>query len=65
MQVVGLDQLQNVFASSDFIVVTLALTNETKKLIDQSCFNHSKPGQVFINIARGAVVDEEVRAESQ
>ena len=54
----GQRQLNDLMAMSDFVVVTAALTNETRGMINEDAFKHSKPGQVIINIARGPIVVE-------
>lgn len=43
---------------SDFVVLTLPLTPETRHLIDADVLKAMKSSAVLINIARGAVVDE-------
>jgi phosphoglycerate dehydrogenase-like enzyme len=45
-------------AQSDYVVVAAALTEETQGLVNQKCFDASRPGQVLINVGRGAVVDD-------
>lgn len=45
-------------AMCDYVVVTAALTNETRGMIDEDAFKHSKPGQIIINIARGPIIVE-------
>lgn len=47
-----------VLANADIIVVVLPLTDETRGLIDQRAFSLMKPGAIFINGARGAIVCE-------
>lgn len=49
---------------SDFLVVALALTKDTRHFINADSFAHAKDGQVFINVGRGAVVDEEALIEA-
>ena len=43
---------------SDYVVVTLPLTPETRGLIGEREFAALKPGAVLIDIARGGIVDE-------
>ncbi len=45
--------------NSDIISVHLPLTNETRGLISQERISLLKQDAVFINVARGAIVDEE------
>jgi len=50
--------LEKVIKESDFIVVAVPLTNETKGLIGKKELKLMK-GKYLINISRGAVIDEE------
>ncbi|WP_148252009.1 2-hydroxyacid dehydrogenase [Aidingimonas lacisalsi] len=43
---------------SDFVCVTVPLTAETERLIGQREFARMKSSAIFVNIARGKVVDE-------
>ncbi|XP_011880804.1 PREDICTED: glyoxylate reductase/hydroxypyruvate reductase-like isoform X2 [Vollenhovia emeryi] len=51
-------------AQSDFLVITAPLTNETRGLFDDSAFGKMKKTAVFVNVARGQIVntDSLVRA---
>lgn len=42
----------------DVVVVCAALTDETRDLFDAAAFAAMRPGAFFINVARGALVDE-------
>ncbi|MGV2874697.1 D-glycerate dehydrogenase [Macrococcus capreoli] len=47
--------------TSDFIVCTAPLTNETKGIFNHAAFNKMKSSAIFINIGRGGhVVDEDL-----
>lgn len=48
----------DVLANSDVLSVHLLLTDETRGLIDVACFAKMRDGVLFINTARGAVVNE-------
>lgn len=50
--------LEELFSESDFVVVTMALTSETKGAINERLISLMKPNAVLINTSRGAVVDE-------
>lgn len=52
------DQLPQLLSLADFVVVTLPLTAETKELFDESKFSQMKKSAYFINVARGAIVNE-------
>lgn len=45
-------------ARSDFVVITAALTDESRGMIDEAFFTAMKPGAYFVNIARGGLVDQ-------
>jgi phosphoglycerate dehydrogenase-like enzyme len=50
--------LHAVLANADAVVVTVPHTPETDGMIDRAAFAAMKPGVVFVNIARGQVIDE-------
>ncbi|RKG32686.1 D-glycerate dehydrogenase [Acinetobacter guerrae] len=52
----GLDEL---LSQSDFVVVAVDLNPESKALMGQAQFEKMQSHAVFVNIARGSVVDEE------
>lgn len=56
--------LDDLLAESDFIVVTVDLNEESKALIGQSEFERMQSHAVFVNIARGSVVDEKALIEA-
>ena len=58
-EVLGMDRLSDVLASSDFVVVALPLTDDTRGLLNRAALASMRPGAVLINVARGAIVDEE------
>lgn len=61
-ELVGLEEL---FARADIITLHCALTTQTRGLVDRALLEHAKPGAVFVNAARGPVVqDEDVLAEA-
>ena len=51
-------QLHQLLAESDFVVLALPLTKETRDLIGERELRSMKPSAYLINVARGAVVDE-------
>lgn len=59
--------LAGAVAEGDFVVLVVPLTAETRNLVDERILGAMKPTAWLINIARGAVVDEEalVRALAQ
>jgi phosphoglycerate dehydrogenase-like enzyme len=52
-----LDDLTDVIASADHLVLALPSTPETRNLIDARLLAHAKPTAHVINVARGAVLD--------
>ena len=57
--VYGPDQLHEALGQADHVVLCTPHTPATDRMIDARAFAAMKPGVVFVNIARGAVVDEE------
>jgi gluconate 2-dehydrogenase len=49
---------------ADVVVVALAATPETRRLIDAAAFSHMKPEAIFVNIARGDIVHEEALVDA-
>jgi len=58
------DELTALLAGADCVVLSTPHTPETERLIGAAEFAAMKPGVVFINIARGVVVDEEALIEA-
>ncbi|QJQ95938.1 MULTISPECIES: D-glycerate dehydrogenase [Halomonadaceae] len=50
--------LDELLETSDFVCVTVPLTAETHHLIGRDAFRRMKTSAIFVNIARGPVVDE-------
>ncbi|MBO8173397.1 MAG: D-2-hydroxyacid dehydrogenase [Bacillaceae bacterium] len=57
-EVVTNDQLYQLLPRCDYVVCIVPLTPETQNWIGEEAFKHMKETAIFINIARGAVVDE-------
>ncbi len=55
---VTLGALDDVFREADIVSLHVALTTETRGLVDSRRLALMKPGSLFINTARGAIVDE-------
>lgn len=56
-------QLDHLLEQSDVVIVLTALTSENRALLDAEKLRKLKPGCVFINTARGGLVDEGALAE--
>nr|AAY63988.1 putative glyoxylate reductase/hydroxypyruvate reductase [Lysiphlebus testaceipes] len=50
--------LNTLLTESDFIIVTIALTPETREMFGKSSFDMMKSTAIFINISRGEIVDQ-------
>ncbi|MDX1646225.1 MAG: D-2-hydroxyacid dehydrogenase [Longimicrobiales bacterium] len=55
----GASGLDAVYRESDVIVVAAPDTPETRGMVDESAFRRMKGGAVFVNVARGRLVDED------
>lgn len=55
----GVDALDKVLPDADFVVLTVPLTTQTWHLIDEAAIAAMKPDAVLVNVARGAVIDED------
>ncbi|MEO8281107.1 MAG: D-2-hydroxyacid dehydrogenase [Ideonella sp.] len=42
----------------DIVMLSIALTPQTRHLLDQAAFAACQPGTILINVARGAIVDQ-------
>lgn len=58
-EVAGVDSLQSVLARTDYLVLALPLTEETRGLIGGAELDAMKPGAVLVNVGRGPLVDEQ------
>jgi phosphoglycerate dehydrogenase-like enzyme len=58
----GPDEREAILRESDYISVTLPLTDHTRKFIGEREFAAMKPGAYVVNIGRGAVIDEHAMA---
>jgi phosphoglycerate dehydrogenase-like enzyme len=55
----GLDQLEAFFASSDFIIVSVPLTDDTRSIVDAKAFAAMRSDAVIFNVGRGATIDQQ------
>lgn len=58
------DQLVELLAVADFVVLATPLTEETRGLIGAAELAAMKPGAVLLNVSRGKVVDEPALVEA-
>ncbi len=59
-----LEALDGVLKTADVVVLTVPLTEQTRHLMGAERFLKFKPGSVFVNIARGAVVDTQALTDA-
>ena len=58
------EQLPRAAQQADVLVVTVALTEQTRGMINAALLNATKPGCVIVNLSRGAVVDTAALAKA-
>ncbi len=63
-QIYSLDRLHEFLQRCDFVAVCIALTPQTAGLIDHAALSQMKPNAVVINVARGAVINEDALYEA-
>lgn len=54
-----IDDLQEMFRTADVISIHSPLTPETRGFIDEKLLSLMKPSAIFVNFARGEIVDED------
>lgn len=59
-----LKYLDDVLSQADILVMTVPLTQETVHLMNKERLGALKPGAIFVNIARGAIIDMDALYES-
>lgn len=57
-QVVRIEEVRFQVEDSDFIILSLPLTDESKGLVDREFLSWMKPTSILVNISRGQIVDE-------
>ena len=53
------DTLEELLEQSDLVNINVPLVKSTENMISGKLFDHFKPGAVFVNAARGAVINED------
>ena len=51
--------IEELYRRSDFISIHVALTDETKELLDHEAFSKMKKGVILVNTARGEIIDQD------
>ena len=57
-QIVTPDQMSDVLARADAVLLSLPLSEATENLADSRFFAAMQPGSLFVNVGRGGLVDE-------
>lgn len=57
-EVVPIEKIDEELSVADIVVVTLPLTSKTYHLFDSERFSKMKDNAIFVNVARGGLVDE-------
>jgi phosphoglycerate dehydrogenase-like enzyme len=60
----GAGEMKEFLKEADFVVSTLPATPQTTNLVNREAFRVMKKTAYFINISRGAIVDEEALVEA-
>ena len=60
----GVEDLDQLLAESDFVVLCLPYTPENRNLISRPAFSRMKKGAFLINLARGGLVDRKALQEA-
>ena len=54
----SLEDITMAISESDIVVLTLPLTDETKYMFDKKMFECFKPSALLVNVARGAIINQ-------
>jgi phosphoglycerate dehydrogenase-like enzyme len=60
----GAEDLDRFVPDSDIVVICCQWTPETTGLFNKARFAAMKPGSIFVNVARGEIVDEDALADA-
>lgn len=60
----GFCSLEYLLANANVVTLHVPLDDTTRKMADESFFTYMQPGSIFINAARGEVMDEEALKEA-
>jgi len=63
-KIVHPDQLNEILPSTDVIVLSTPLTDDTRHMVNEEFLSHLKPGSIFVNVGRGGLVDEPALLDS-
>ncbi|MFW9962980.1 MAG: 2-hydroxyacid dehydrogenase [Candidatus Sifarchaeia archaeon] len=57
-QVVSIDEIKSHVEDSDYVILSLPLTDESVGLVNREFLSWMKPTSVLVNISRGQIIDE-------
>ncbi|MHA1965585.1 MAG: 2-hydroxyacid dehydrogenase [Candidatus Thorarchaeota archaeon] len=57
-QVISTDEVQSHVGDSDFVFLSLPLTDESAGLVNREFLSWMKPASILVNISRGQIIDE-------
>ena len=60
---VSLDEMRSAVVAADIVVLALPLTEQTRGLLGREFFLEMKEGSLFVNVARGAIVEMDALME--
>jgi len=60
----GLDHLEDLLRESDYVVVTVPRTPQTRGMIGAQQIALMKPGAMLVGISRGSIIDQEALAQA-
>lgn len=63
-KVIGKADLRAALAEIDALILACPLTEETRLMVDRADLEAMKPGGVVVNVARGAVINEDALADA-
>lgn len=63
-ELAGPDALHEVLGRSDVVILAAPGTAGNRDLFDRAAFRAMKPGGIFVNVARGTLVDEDALVEA-
>ncbi|HPI98172.1 MAG TPA: 2-hydroxyacid dehydrogenase [Synergistales bacterium] len=58
-RIYAIEQLDLALAEASYVILCMALNDQTRGFFDESCFRKMKKGSFLINVARGPLVDRQ------
>lgn len=53
------NQLREAFSHADLLVITVPLTEDTRKMINEETLSYAEDGILLVNLSRGEIIDED------